>query len=149
MNTSEGRPRSVAPDQPKPELSPQLTWVVSTLATLIRAHRGAAVIGALVLELARRRAGVTAVAAPAVTVSAMSVPTTYGMHLVIGEDLDDAVAHLVSFGAANALATAEPGGWASTTARVDELADTVADARINAALKWMDDRKLELIRRSA
>ncbi|MEV1295743.1 hypothetical protein [Pseudonocardia sp. NPDC049635] len=78
---------------------------------------------------------------------AAKLPSTHGLQLLQGEDLDDAVAHLVACGTTRALTTAEPGGWAATTSRLDEIAESVVDARINAALKWMDDHKLELVRR--
>lgn len=75
------------------------------------------------------------------------LPAPDGLQLLTGEDLDHVVSHMVACGAANALATAEPGGWASTTARLDEIADSVADARITAAMKWLDDHRIELVRR--
>ncbi|WP_337830546.1 hypothetical protein [Pseudonocardia sp. TMWB2A] len=161
MIESEGRTPSVAPDQPKPELPLWVEWLVKLWSFLIRARRGLLLIGGMSYEVALRRVGPAPVADPypgmgrdaarryeASVDQVLSLPATHGLQLLHGDDLDDVVEHLVAFGAANALVTAEAGGWAVTSHRVDELAETVAPARVEAAHRWLDERRIEIVRRA-
>lgn len=166
MIESEGRTESVAPDQPKPELPRSVEWLVKTMTILIRGRRAALLVAGMAYELAQKRAGTRRVCQPCPAADvetarryagavhttaaqqAMTLPATHGLQLLHGDDLDDALSLIVACGVSTAFVTSEAGGWATTTQRLTELAKDVPTPRVDAALRLLDEHRIELVRRA-
>lgn len=163
MIESAGLTQSVAPDQPKPELPRSVEWLVKAMTVLIRGRRAALLIGGMAYELAQKRAGTPRVCPPypaadvetsrrfaaasrTAAEQTMAVPSTHGMQLLVGQELDDVVALLVACGMASSFVTAEAGGWATTTQRLAQ--QDVPFPRLEAAHRVLEEDRIELVRRS-